>query len=464
MNKTEHNDASSSGQAAAQNKPDATHVDHNARGHAFLGQGRLAEAVASYRQAISLKPDYAGAYNNLGNVLQQQEQLTEAIASYRQLIVLKPDDAEAYLNLGNVLQKQGQLAEAVANYRQAIMLNPNSAETHNNLGNALQNQGQLNDAVAIYQKAIALKPDFPEAHNNMGAAHQAQGLLNEAVVSYRQAIALKPDYAVAFNNLLFLLTHDAHLTPEQCLVEHLAFAEQFEQPLRALWQAHANDRNLSRPLKVGFVSGDLRHHAVANFIEPVWAALAPEAVDLWVYSNHPVEDVVTARLRRFVPHWRAVAGLSDEVLANTIRADGIDILIDLSGHTAHNRLLTFARKPAPVQATWIGYPGTTGLSAIDYLICDRFNAPHGLFERYYCEQFARLPSSNSFKPLDSAPAVNALPALSNGYITFASFNHPTKLSETVIAAWSQVLQALPSARLMLSHVDYGAVCRIDIPL
>jgi protein O-GlcNAc transferase len=433
-------------------KPDFAEA-HSNLGNVLKDQGKLEEAIASYRQALSIKPDFAEAHSNLGSALKNLGRPEEAEASYRTAIGIKPDFAEAHSNLGNALQDQGKLEEAIASYRQALSIKPDFAVASANLGNVLKDQGKLEEAIASYRQALSIKPDFADAHSNLGNVLKDQGKLEEAIASYRQALSIKPDFAAVYSNLLFCMIHDEYFTPETCSAEHFAFAERFEHSLGVYRQAHTNDRNPDRHLKVGFVSGDLREHSVARFIEPVWIVLAQGAVDLWVYSNNRTEDAVSVRLRRLVRHWRVVAGLSDEELVETIRNDGIDILIDLSGHTAHNRLLTFAHKPAPVQATWIGYPSTTGLTAIDYVICDRFNAPHGLYERHYSEKFARLPTSGTFEPATTTQSVNELPALMNGYVTFASFNHASKLGESVIGVWSRILQALPNSRLLLGNIS-----------
>ena len=435
--------------------PDDAEAHYNL-GVTLQGIRQLDGAVASYRRALALKPDYAGARNNLGAALHDLGQLDGAVASYRRALAIQPDDAVAHNNLGTALKDLGRLDSAVASFRQALALKPDYFEAQNNLGNALKDLKQLDDAVASFRRALALKPDFKEAHNNLGNALRDLGQLDGAVASFRRALALKPDFGLAFSNLLFSLLHSEAAYASELFAEHRRFGERFETPLRGRWPPHARAQNPDRCLQVGFVSGDLRNHAVAYFIEPVLAHLAGRPqLSLHVYSNHPVEDAVTRRLRGYIPHWQPIVGLSDAALAQKIREDGIDILIDLSGHTAHNRLLAFAHKPAPVQVSWMGYPGTTGLNAMDYYLADRFFLPPGQFDDQFSEKIVQLPASAPFQPVDDAPPVNALPALSNGYLTFGSFNHTRKLSAAVIALWAQILRALPGSRMVLGAMPQG---------
>jgi predicted O-linked N-acetylglucosamine transferase (SPINDLY family) len=275
--------------------------------------------------------------------------------------------------------------------------------------------------------------------------------LSEAEACYRRALEISPDFAWAYSNLLFCLIHNPALPAQALFEEHLRFAQQFEAPLRASWAPHGNARDPDRCLQIGFVSPDLRDHAMASFIEPVLVHLAGYAqLSLHGYYTHAASDSVTERLKSYLAHWHAVAGLSNDALAEKIRADGIDILIDLSGHTAENRLLTFARKPAPLQASWMGYPGTTGLQAMDYYFSDRFMHPAGHpIEDRYTEKIVRLPAGAPFLPVADAPAVNALPALENGFLTFGSFNHLTKINPQTIALWSQLLRALPDSHMLI---------------
>jgi predicted O-linked N-acetylglucosamine transferase (SPINDLY family) len=474
-------------QKTAQLLPDDAGA-HNNLGNALHDLRQLDGAAAAYRIAVELKPDFAMAHNNLGNVLKDIGQYQGALESYRRALVLKPGSAEMHFNMAVALQSLGQLSEAVVSYRRVLEIEPNFAEAHNNLGNiltelwqlnsavesyrralqlkpdyvkaysnlgnALTELGQLNDAVANCSRALELKPDFADAHINLGNSFRDLGQHDDAVASYRRALDIKPDLPIAHSNLLFCLNHKEDVDAQTLFAEHCRFAEQFEAPLRANWPQHSNSRNPERCLQVGFVSADLRNHPVAHFFEPVLDYLARYPhLSLHAYYNHTIEDSVTQRLQGYFANWHTIAGLPDDALAQKIRDDGIDILYDLSGHTGKHRLLTFARKPAPVQVSWIGYPGTTGLSSIDYYFADRFLSPPGQLDNQFTEKIVHLPANAPFLPSKDAPPVNALPAMSNGFITFGSFNRPSKISRSVIALWAQLLRALPDSRMLLGAMS-----------
>jgi predicted O-linked N-acetylglucosamine transferase (SPINDLY family) len=423
---------------------------HNNLGNALRDQGKLDKAVECYHMARSLNPDDAETHNNLGVALQDQGKLDAAVECFQKALSLKPNFAEAHFNLGSVLLKQGKHDMAVKHCHQVLLLTPDHADAHSNLGLILQEQGKLDKAVEHYHQALLLQPNFAKVYSNLANALQVSAQLDNAITSYRRALEIKPDYAEAYSNLLFCLSHHETVNVQSLFVEHCGFAEKFEAPLRNNWPQHTNSRDPGRHLQIGFVSGDLRSHAVANFIEPVLTHLSvyPQ-LSLHAYANHEADDSTTQHLRSFFARWHQIAGLSDEALAQKIRDDGIDILIDLSGHTAKNRLLTFARKPAPVQASWMGYPGTTGLGAMDYYLADRYFLPPGKFDNQFTEKIVRLPASVPFLLNKDIPPVNALPALSNGYVTFGSFNRLSKLSRPVIALWSQLLRALPDSQMLL---------------
>ncbi|MDG4596998.1 MAG: tetratricopeptide repeat protein [Candidatus Contendobacter sp.] len=420
-------------------------------GALFTQLGQPDKALPCYARGVEIDPmhaeiwiDFAACANALGH-------FEEGCDHARRALALRPNHAAAYNNLGISLHQLGYWQEAVASYRRALELKPDHALIHANLGNALKDLGQIQDAVASYRRALELKPDHAEIHGNLGNALHDLGQPREAMASYRRALELKPDDAATFSGMLFCLSHMENVDPEVVFAEHLAFGERFETPLRAKWQPHGNDRTLDRTLRLGFVSADLYKHSVAYFIEPMWRALNKTNLELYVYNNNIREDAVTVRLKKLVDHWRQVERLSDQELAERIRDDDIDILFDLSGHTSHHRLLTFARKPAPVQVTWIGYPETTGLRAMDYKLTDQ-TAPPGTFDHLYTEKFVCLPIATLFEPATDAPEINALPALTQGFITFGSFNRTNKLGHQVIALWSRVLLALPTARMLIGSV------------
>jgi predicted O-linked N-acetylglucosamine transferase (SPINDLY family) len=412
-------------------------------------QGRLQEAAASYRRALALEPELADAHTGLGNVLMAQGDFGEAAESYRRALKPGPHSADAHYNLGNASAAQGRLDEAAALYRQALALQPGHPGSLNNLGNTLAEQGRPGEAAGIYGQLLAVWPDFAGAHNNLGRALSALGRLQEAASAFRRGLAINPQDAEAHSNLLYLLSYDAEWDAAALFAEHLEWARQHAEAPGTGVPPHANDPDPARRIKVGYVSPDLRDHAVAYFIEPVLACHERSRFEITCYSNNYVVDATTLRLQKHVDRWRNIAGLSDEAADALIRTDAIDILIDLSGHTAHNRLTLFARKPAPIQATWIGYSSTTGMTAMDYRLTDANLDPIGMTERYQSEQLVRLPVFACFQPAQQSPEVNALPALAAGHITFACLNNFIKVTPPAIECWARVLEAVPGSRLML---------------
>jgi predicted O-linked N-acetylglucosamine transferase (SPINDLY family) len=423
---------------------------HNNLGIIWQDLGRYGEAIVSYQRALELNPNYAEALNGLGHVFQLKGMLSKAESSYRQALKINPDFPDALNKFGALIKLLGRLDDAGECFRRAIEIQPNLAEAHNNLGSIHVLKGRLEEAETCFRRAIQIKPDLAVAQSNLGSVMYDLGHLDEAEILYRRALQIDPDNDGVHSNLLFCLSQDANMDARALFLEHRRFGEHFESSFGEAGLKQLNSRDPERTLQIGVVSGDLRHHAVAYFFEPVLALLSGYAqFSLHAYSNHNMDDSITVRLRGYFAHWNSIAGMPDEVLAEKIRADGIDILIDLSNHTSKNRLLTFVRKPAPVQVTWIGYPGTTGLKNMDYYLSDRFALPSGLMDDQFTEKIVRLPASAPFLPNKDAPAVNSLPALSNGYVTFGSFNRVSKLNPTVIALWSKLMRAIPDSRILL---------------
>jgi predicted O-linked N-acetylglucosamine transferase (SPINDLY family) len=427
----------------------------NNLGLVFNDLGRFADAVIYYSKALESNPGHVNARCNLGNVLRTLGAMDEAIDCFQLALAQSPDFVEPYVNLSAVLNDLGRCKEAVTYCEALLTLQPDHAAACNNLGVALRALGQHDAAIAYLRRAIVLNDDYGDPHNNLALTLQDRGKFAAAAESFRDALARSPDSAYFFSNLLCVLQYDGDLSPEEVLAEHRRFAERFESPLKPHWRPHGNERDPARRLKVGYVSPDFRNHAVAYFIEPVLANHDRRQVEVFCYYSHVQQDEVTQRLKTYADVWVECSGMTDERLAERIRADGIDILVDLAGHTARNRLLTFARKPAPIQMTYLGYPGTSGLEAMDYRLTDGCADPAGA-EAYYTETLLRLPDSLwCYRPPSGMPEVGPLPALANGYVTFGSLNNYNKIDDLCLQLWSVILRSVPDARLLMVTVPEG---------
>jgi len=423
---------------------------HNNLGAALAGLGRLDEAIAACRRALELRPGYPQAHNNLGYIFRERGQPEEAVAACLRALQIKPNFPEALDNLGAALLGQGRAAEAIAAGRRALELQPDFPEAHNNLGAALARQGQLDEAITAYRRALELQPGCTPAHNNLGTALKSRGEVDAALASFRQALKLQPDDAPAHSNLIFCL----HLHPGQnektIAAEHRRWNRRFSDPLKPFLQPHANDPAIARPLRIGYVSADFRDHPVGRHVLPLLERHDREQFEIFCYSGVVRPDPITERLRALNGRWRNTFGVSDARLAEMIREDGVDILVDLALHTAGNRLPVFARQPAPVQVAWLGYPGSTGLRGIGYRLTDGHMEPPEEKSAWTAEKPVRLPDCWScYRPADETPEVNALPALSAEGVTFGSLNNFAKMHEGVLALWARVLEAVQGSRLLM---------------
>ncbi len=353
--------------------------------------------------------------------------------------------------LGAVYKQTGRNSDAVLPMQKAADFFPNDVEAHYNLGVALHELGRLEEAEVCYRNAIRINPKYADALSNLGKIAHDLGRLDEAESYWRKALDITPGYALVNSNLLFCLSQNAKTDAQTLFAEHCRFGERFEKAARKI--QFNNSRDGDRVLRIGFVSADFRNHAVAAFIEPVLSHLSgSRQVSLFAYYNHTIRDSTTLRMRGYFAEWREVVDLPDAALADRIRADNIDILIDLSGHANDNRLSVFALKVAPVQVSWMGYPGTTGLKNMDYYVADRFFLPPGEFEDQFTEKIVRLPANAPFLPAEESPPVNALPALASGHVTFGSFNRVSKLSPAVVDLWARLLHAVPDSRMLLGSM------------
>lgn len=439
-------------------KPELVDAQYNL-GHILFELGQFPNAAVNYRQVVKKQANFAEAHCSLANALLAMGQIEAAVTSYRLALKIKPDFAEAYYNLGNAFRDLGQFDKVVESYRRALQIRPDFVEVHRNLGNALRELGQFEQALVSYRRALEIKPDFAEVYCNLGNALLDLGRLDDAVASYRRALEIQPDSIDVFSSLLFIENYQSSQSTTLLLEAAQRFgvlAARQAQPYTC-WHRTLNSPDSPGPdefqyLRVGLVSGDLRNHPVGYFVEGMLATFAANPVSglkFIIYHNHYGSDALTKRVKAYCQEWHVVAKLSDQHLAQQIHQDKIDILIDLSGHTDHNRLTMFAYKPAPVQLSWLGYFATTAVRAIDYVLADPWVlTPEE--EIYFTEKIWRLPETRlCFTPPDVTVGIGALPALCNGYMTFACFNNLLKMNDDVVALWAKILLAIPTSRLFL---------------
>ncbi|MCC6206744.1 MAG: tetratricopeptide repeat protein, partial [Gammaproteobacteria bacterium] len=428
-------------------------------GNEHLARGGLEAAADRFDAALALQPDTPETLIVLGTAFYRMGRLDASATAFEKALALKPDSAEACHNLGTVYMDQGRLDLAAGNFQKAIGLKPDAAVTHYNLGLIRFRQGNIDEAIACNQRALALRPDLYKALNNLGVALAYQGRNREAMHCYEQAVALQPGYANPLSSRLCAMNRIAGMPTEEIHAAHRDFAARCEAPLKSLWRAHANTRDPERRLRIGYVSADFRRHSVASFIEPVLARHDHGRFEVFCYYNHTERDAVTDRLVTLADRWLECPRLTDDQLAERIRMDGIDILIDLGGHTDGHRLLTFARKPAPVQVTYLGYPATTGLTAMDYRLCTLDTDPPGQ-EAWHSETLYRLPRTLwCYRPPGARPACGPAPVVQSGRVTFGSMNTYPKITAETFSVWMELLLAVPDARLIMTAVPEGSVRR-----
>jgi protein O-GlcNAc transferase len=436
--------------SAIELQPDYAEPHYNL-GDMLDDHGRLDEAIACYQKALALNPGYAKAYNSMGVTRYAQGKLDQAVFCYQQAITLDPGFAKAYNNLAAALHVQGKTDEAIACFRKALTINPDFAEAHCNLGGTLRERGRLAEAAEHCLKALSIRPDYAEAHGNLGSTYQALGDPEGAVKHYRKALSIKPNYAAAYDSLLFVHGYYASLNPH----EYLSLARGWELacvPAQDRQLAHTRTFRRSplsgRRLRVGYVSGDYRQHAVSYFIAQLFTRHDRTRVELFAYSANGKQDAVTARLQGLVEHWIPIMGIPDALAMDRIETDGIDVLVDLSGYTAYNRMGVFARRAAPVQVHYLGYFASTGLTEMDYFIGDDILTPREM-DDHFSEQVWRLPRIRAcYEGKADAPLPAWHPA-GDGSIWVGSFNNLGKLAPATLALWAKILHALPEGRLLL---------------
>lgn len=419
-------------------------------GNVHAQRRRFAEAVTAYRKALELRPIDSMVHGHLALAQRALGQLPGAIASLRQAIALDPGNVEAHMRLADALREMGNHGEAITAAQQAVELDPSDARVYGQLGVVLRGVGRTTEAIQACRRSLELAPGTAGTHNNLAMLFKDQARIHEALACYQQALQLDPSKASVHSNLLFNLHYAEPYDAPAIYAAHRQWAQRHSASAAVLARSVVGDKNPDKRLRIGYVSADLRSHSVAFFLESILAARNQREFEVLCYSNSVAADTTTARLRALVDGWRDIAGLDDEQAAGVIRSDAIDILVDLAGHTKDNRLPLFTRKPAPIQITYLGYPDTTGIEAIDYRLTDEWADPPGQTEHLHSERLVRLPDGFlCYQPPSSCPPVGPLPLLQSGRVTFGSFNNLAKVSPTVIGYWAAILAAVPGSRLLL---------------
>ncbi|TWU05751.1 O-linked N-acetylglucosamine transferase, SPINDLY family protein [Stieleria varia] len=463
-------------------------------GAVFSELGQVDDAEQQYQAALAIDPGHCVALMNLGNLRQSQGRSRDAEQLYREVLSRNPGDSLVMMNLGEALRQQGKWDLAIEMLTGALRVNPMLVQAAVGLGRTLQAARRLAESESIFRQVIRQRGDYAKAYHYLGKtlldagdaeAAQAEirhaleldprdafavctlgfvrlemGQRDEAAECFSRAIELNPDLSEAAGTLLYLRSTDPGVEPAELFHQHCQWGQRYgEWPKVSIGE---RDMRADRRLKIGYVSPDFRNHAIASYIMPVMKSHDGECVEVYCYAEVASPDHVTEQLMRHADHWRFTNGLSDDQVAQQVVEDGIDILVDLAGHTSKNRLLVFARRPAPVQMTWLGYPNTTGLKAIDYRLTCQTQDPEGE-ETWHVEQLLRLPGGSfCFSVPENAPAVHPTPAMNAGHVTFGALHRPIKITDSVRDLWAAVMHAVPGSKLLVFNTRFTQSAASDL--
>lgn len=403
---------------------------------------------------VQKKTDNTAAANKALQLCQSGH-FNKAFNLCQSILEVEPANIIAVQLLCRMLADKGQQDHAISVVKKAIALKPKQAEFYFVLGNARKFQNQIDESIVQFNKSIELNPNMVETYVNRASAFGLQGRIDEAIADYQMVLSINPDFEIANINILFMLNLSTKFSDADVVSEHHRVGKLIESHYAVEPSAPISDDRKKSRLRVGYVSSDFFTHSVVYFIAPVLENHNHRDFEIFAYYTNTIVDAATQKLKAECDNWRNVAALNDQQFDELIRNDKIDILVDLSGYTANTRIQVFARKPAPIQVAWIGYPNTTGLARMDYRITDMVADPPGM-DDLYTEQLYRMPENFSvYQPPDICPEVSELPCLKNDVITFGSFNNFSKTNSTVIALWSKLLIEIPDARLLLKNQALG---------
>jgi protein O-GlcNAc transferase len=443
-------------------KPDSAEAWFNL-GQTLHFQKRFAESKGAFAKALELGCEDVDIHNRYGVFLRDSGDEAGALEALARAIELRPDHAEALANCASLFHKQGNFAQAVAGWRRALQANPRDAATAYNLGTVLRDASMLDEAIAVLRQSVEVNPGEPKAWNNLAGLYKDAGDLDQSLACYDRAIALRPESAATYSNRLYTLHFHPDFDAKKLLAEHREYARRHIEKIRPA-RNHDNDRDPDRALNIGYVSADFRRHPVGLSFQYLLENHDRQRFKIFCFSSVPRPDSQTQSMERSADQWHSVGPMSDEQLAKLVRDCKIDILVDLSLHMAHNRLTMLARKPAPVQVTYLGYPSTTGVGAIDYRLSDAVIDPPGT-DANYTEQTIRLPRTYMcWRWGGKQSPAGTLPAKRNGYVTFGCLNNFCKVTPAVLDLWGKVMARATDSRLLLRSPAGSAADRVTAAL
>lgn len=447
---------------------------------ALMAQKRSAQAEACSRKCLELDPEHKLAWNVLGNALNEQDSTPEAIQCFERAIELDETHLDAWVNLGQLYRKTNQLdlaekctnrtlridpnhpialnnlgaihhsqrrnTEALPFFEKALRQQPNTPQFLVNMGNTLQDLGRYKEAETAFRKAVDAAPESANAWNSLGFCYEQLAFTGDAIECYRRAIDLDPRHISAGSNYLFSLNL-VEVSRDECYAAHVAVSRLLPTTKSA---SFTNEVDPNRPIRIGYLSPDLRRHPLVSFFKPMLTTHSRDNFELFCYGNVKTPDNITSSLQRKSQNWRSIYGASDRDVIATIKNDEIDILIDLAGHTADNRLGVFAQRAAPIQVSMLGYLNTTGLGTMDYFVTDEVRNPPSE-DHYYTEEVVRLTDGCCWAAPDDSPVIQSPPVLERGYVTFGCMHRPNKLTDQTLQLWSEVLNVVPNSRLFVFH-------------